>query len=532
MSTAGGPTGPEYLESGTGSRVSPETRADNRKRLLLLGAVAGALAIGGTAAWAATSFLATGAQPAEALPAGTVGYVSIDLDPSGSQKVEAIRMLRKFPAFRDHIGLDTDDDIRERIFDEVVMAGECEGLDYQADVAPWLGSRAAIAAVDTGGDLPAPVLVVQVTDGDKAEAGLDTLRETCPVVADRAEERMPDGGGVVSGDWLLVGEDEAAVQKVVDATDDGSLADDADFQRWTAEAGDAGIMSMYLAPAAGRYLADVRNLMGVAPGGGTDAEVESALADFEGAAATVRFDGGALEVEIAGDAGPRAAQLASATTGGDVVATLPTDTIAAFGVGFTDGWFGALMEQLATQSGEDMTGDEMLSELASATGLDLPADAEALVGDSMALGLGAGVDIEGFVNGGLGELPAGVKVKGDPDEVERVLAKLRPRLGPDGALLETQTDGDLVAIGPNADYRGRLIEDGGLGDTAAYQDVIADTDAAAVLFVNFDADAHWLDSVAGDDPELADNVEPLSAFGATAWRDGDVSHGLLRLTTD
>ena len=123
--------GPEYLESSAGSPVERDgTSADRRKRIIALGGLVGVLALGGGAVWAATSFLGTGAQPAEALPAGTLGYVSVDLDPSGDQKVEAIQTLRKFPAFKDEINLDTDDDLRERLFEEITDSGECEGLDY------------------------------------------------------------------------------------------------------------------------------------------------------------------------------------------------------------------------------------------------------------------------------------------------------------------------------------------------------------------------------------------------------------------
>src|SRR5688500_4470464 len=133
--TPPGPGGPEFLESSAGSPVVSEERSsDNRKRLLALGALVGVLAVGGGAVWAASSFLGTGAQPAEAMPAGTLGYISIDLDPSGGQKIEAIQTLRKFPAFKEHIGLETDDDLREKLFEEIVKSGECEGLDYAKDV--------------------------------------------------------------------------------------------------------------------------------------------------------------------------------------------------------------------------------------------------------------------------------------------------------------------------------------------------------------------------------------------------------------
>ena len=125
------PGGPEYLDGSGPVGTAPDNDQgnDNRKRLIAVGAlvVGGALVAGG--AWAATSFFATGSQPAEALPDSTVAYFSVDLDPSGGQKIEAIKTLRKFPGFTDQIDLETDDDLRERFFEEITKSGECEGLD-------------------------------------------------------------------------------------------------------------------------------------------------------------------------------------------------------------------------------------------------------------------------------------------------------------------------------------------------------------------------------------------------------------------
>jgi hypothetical protein len=54
-----------------------------------------------------------------------------------------------------------------------------------------------------------------------------------------------------------------------------------------------------------------------------------------------------------------------------------------------------------------------------------------------------------------------------------------------------------------------------------------------VLFVDFDADDNWLARLAGEeDPEMAENIEPLSAFGVTGWLEDGVSHSVVRLTTD
>ena len=57
-------------------------------------------------------------------------------------------------------------------------------------------------------------------------------------------------------------------------------------------------------------------------------------------------------------------------------------------------------------------------------------------------------------------------------------------------------------------------------------------DAQAVVFVSFDADDDWLARVTREMPEVSENLEPLSAFGASGWIDGDVVHGKLKLTTD
>ena len=56
--------------------------------------------------------------------------------------------------------------------------------------------------------------------------------------------------------------------------------------------------------------------------------------------------------------------------------------------------------------------------------------------------------------------------------------------------------------------------------------------ATSALFVGFDAGDGWVARLAGDDAEARANLEPLDALGISAWRDGDVQHGLLRLTTD
>lgn len=552
-----GPQGPEYLEHGSGSPLGHEATpraAGSRKTVLVVAGATVALLVGG-GIWAWTSFLATGPQPAEALPASTIGYASIDLDPSAAQKIEAVTMLRKFPAFKDRIGLEADDDIRKKIFEEILQAGDCEGLDYADDVEPWIGARAAVAAVDTGDEQPTPVLVLQVTDAGKADEGLTRLQD-----CGAAQDGAPSGGWAIAGEWAVIAETDKIAQGVADDGAKSSLADDADYQKWMGEVGDAGIMNLYAAPEAGQFLADNLGTMGFpfdntgssgsctatpdgtetcVEGSGTSPMVPSATTDaleeFQGMAATIRFDNGAVELEVAGDPGLSATSLYDTDRGDDVLATLPDDTAAAIGVGFDDGWFSQMVDQMVAYSDGEVTADEMMSELASSSGLDLPGDAETLAGESVALALGSDFDLEKLVNSSDGsEMPVGAKVKGDPDAIESVLDKVRDRLGPGATtFLGTSSDGDMTAIGPNPDYRSQIVGQGTLGDSSVFQDVVREAErASAILFVNFEAGDGWLVDLAGGDPTIKENLEPLGGLGISAWQEDDTAHALLRLTTN
>ena len=550
--TPGGPTGgPEYLEGSGPTQAAPGN--DNRKRLIAVGAIVAGGAVVAGGAWAATSFFATGAQPAEALPASTVAYASVDLDPSGGQKIEAIRTLRKFPAFTDEIDLQADDDLRERLFEEVLKSSACEGIDFADDVEPWLGSRAAMAAVDLGEDEPVPVGVIQVTDAGKAEDGVAKLVETCG-----AETDGDAGGWVVAGDWMIVAETAETAQQVVDAADGSTLAGDAAFEQWTGEAGDDGFMSVYVSKRVTKYLDDLggmgpMGMMGLpaspmvedgamADEDGTTSDSEQVpeglqqmIDDFDGMAATVRFDDGAVEVEYAvSNYQPDMTKFIDSTNGADMVAGLPEDTVAAFGMSLEEGWAGALLDYVERALPEESaTIDEQLAQLESQTGLALPDDLETLLGEGVTVSLGSGLDPDAVANGGPGEVPMGIRIDGDADEIQAVLDKIAAQAGPEMAELMQVTEGDGYAVLALQDgYRGQLEDGGSLGDSAAYSEVVESEKAQTVLFVNFDTDDDWLVRLTGDTPEVSDNVEPLSALGVSGWVDGDVVHGLVKVTTD
>ena len=77
-----------------------------------------------------------------------------------------------------------------------------------------------------------------------------------------------------------------------------------------------------------------------------------------------------------------------------------------------------------------------------------------------------------------------------------------------------------------------MLEDGGLGDTDAFQNVVREAEqASAVVFVNFDA-GDWLTALAEGDKQAEENLEPLQGLGFSIWTSDEGAHAMFRLTTD
>ena len=547
-----GPSGPEYLEQGGGDPVAPSSSSSGgspgrgRRTTLLAGGAVVLLAAAGAGTWAAVSFFGGGAQPAEALPAGTLAYMTVDLDPSGAQKIEALRMIEKFPAIKEELGgFDAQDDVRRKIFEEA----ECKGLSYDDDIAPWLGTSFAVAAVDAGEEQPSPVGVLELTDAGAAEDGLAKLAE-CGTEAESGSET----GFVVEGDWAIVAETEEIAQSVVDGTGDGTLADDSTYQDWMGQVGEPGVVSMYASPDVGPLLADLMaaelGAQGAsAPSSATESgalttsqepepevpeELVKAFEDFKGAAGTVRFAGSGVEVEFAASV-PEGSMMTLPTTEGatvDVVGTLPADTAVAYGAALPEGWAQSLLETLPSYGIPQEQIDQGLAQAEAQTGLSLPEDVETLLGEQFALAFGGSFDLEQLVNSGdPSGLPLGAKVRGDAEGINAVMEKL----GTSSGMPEwfgTETSGDTVSWSINPDYRQTLAGEGGLGESEVFQGVLPEADRASnLVFVDFDA-GDWLTSLSEGDQEAQDNLEPLSALGISSWLEGETTHGKLRLTTD
>lgn len=550
----------EYLDTSHGDPAAPASGGRGAKLVgfLVAGVAALALLVAG-GVWAFQSFMSQGSQPAEALPANTIAYAAIDLDPSGGQKLEAITTLRKFPAFRDNFDIRATDDLKQRIFEEIQKSAGCKNLTYATDIKPWLGDRAAVAGVDVGGDGPELVVVVQIKDRDKANAGFNKI-QNCSSSGDanqRDTTQGADGGWAFSNGWAVLAKDATTANAVVAQTAKGSLAKDATYRKWVGEAGDPGIATFYASPRAGQYLVDGLGGFGMpgdpgvseSSGSSTEpsaytsdsscdptAQLKDALQNFKGAAATLRFSDGSLEFQAATGSSTSlgGAQLSSSSLG-DLITKLPADTGAAYGMAFTDGWFTKMMTQLGLGSCGSTSSADLEQQVQDLIGLT-PADIDELTAGGVVISLGSDVDPEKLSNSDdLAGLPIAVTLKADPAKVQAALDKLNAKLAGNATLQLKAADGRVV-VGPDAAYLAHVATAGSLGGESAFRHAVPDgSKASGVLYVNFTANGNWLQRAAaklsGDDPSVRDNLAPLEGIGLESYVDGDTIKGKLRVST-
>lgn len=508
----------------------PAQPAKSRKGLALAagGAVLAVAAVGG-GVWGYQAYFGQGDQPAQALPSkGLLGYVALDLSPNGEQLLAARSTLKKFPALADQVKLDGDEDLRKTLFEKAQEDGACKDLDYDKEVAPWLGDRLGIAAMDAGkGEEPEALLVFQTTDAGKAEKAVPAVLE-CLNEDTSADSKLTSHA--FSGDWLLLGEAKGSAEKAADDAGDSSLADDEHFAEWTEAAGDPGIITGYASKLGYQrfvdWFQDDSDMK-------LPASAQKELDKFTGAGLVGRFRDGGLEVEVAARAGEGGATL------GDAVSSLPASTVAALGFAVPDGWLDKALDSygpmLEAEAG--MTRAQFESQLKSMLGLELE-DIEALVGDGVVISVDSDIDTDAIEQFDPTGIPVGLTITGDTDKIEKVIDKLRDagaKQGMPRGFVVSKVSGDSVVVSISPEYADTLADEHGLGKSGAFAKLVPNADdSATAFFLDFDANG-WLDDLmkSFDAPkDVRDNVAPLSGIGVTGWQDGDVSHGLLKVATD
>lgn len=512
---------PEYP-----AQPEPRRRRGGTVAVIASAVVVVLVAAGGFAAW--RWFAGGGPRPAEVLPASTFALVTVDLDPSGGQKVEAIKTLRKFPEFRDQVGLKPDSDPLKRLFEEAQKDGTCKDLDYQRDIKSWVGQRFGVGGVELDGKAT-PVATVQVSDADNARTGFTRFAKCAD---------MKDFGWTLTEDYIVISDSTAHAKEVVAAGKKAPLAEDADYKKWTDEAGGAGIMNAYVGPKAVDALSEelssgLKDLGGIGGTSGSSddeqfADILAGYKDFQGAGAVLRFADGGIELSVAGGGGKATR---SSTTVADHVEAMPADTALLLAFAVPPGAFKAV-----EKADPDGNSSQLLGTM---LGIDFPADVETLLGKSLSISLGGDAPADLDSISGPQDLSVGALIDGDSTKIDAVIAKLEKTAGTtlgDLQVVKSSKDGK-VALASNQAYADQLLGSGKLSDDAGFKDAVPHAkDAQAIAYVDFDGS--WGKAIVkatregggSDDKEIADNLAVLRALGMSAWTDGDVSHGLVRLS--
>lgn len=477
--------------------------------LVLTVAVVVLLGLGGGAAFAFAKLSGGGAQPETVLPASTLALARVDLDPAAGQKVAAYRLSRKFP----HSGVGTD---QGRAVGDLLRGatGRVDsGIDFDRDVRPWLGSRAALAAVPTG-DPAEPVVAIAAlacTDRDAMVAALDRVRS-------RGGATGSFGYRYRHG-YVLIGEEQATVDAASTAaaehplsgagtsTDDvAALGGDQIGVAW------ADLGAVYRAlPAADRADAE-KALPGQQPSGRyvVGLHVTDSSVEVHGRGFDLRVPAGH-------------ASLGTAPTGGSLVDGLPADGVAAGSVTGLGASVRAVWDALpADERGDDPTGP--FGDL----GIHLPDDLVGLFGSQTAVWIGADGQSGGLrartpdgavaehtattLLGSLRDSGSGDSASGDDAPAADPLGSavvVRPSGGNDLVVATDRSGADAI-VSPAHPLRDRP------GFAAVAPDA---TTAGTVVW----ADLARLVQLSGSVTSAADRADlaPLDQLGCTATAGGD-----------
>lgn len=362
---------------------------------------------------------------ANLIPAESQLYVNVYLEPSPAQRANLAALLGRLPGFGDQAALETKiDQIATNLLSQA-------GVDYAADLKPWLGNQVAVGLASVEGDPTQNegVVVFAVKDRAAAEEALPRLADSGGGGELREEDYegttlflTPDAGGYAFvGEMLALGSSEEQLRGAVDAGADRreSLADIDAFRRAMAALPPDHLASLYVDVAAAARAA------------GTPLEQVGGLSTF--AAALVAEERG---VRLAGQLPVDRSQLDPAAAAvldeSSAAATLPgwmpVDTTAAVTV------FGVSRGLQAAEEGS--------SEASSIV-------AQLRAGLGFGLGLNLDEDILPLLDGEVGVAIAGVPADGglptgqlllrpsDPAVIEATLERVRDALSGRGGEVST-----------------------------------------------------------------------------------------------
>jgi hypothetical protein len=469
-------------------------------------------------------------RAARLAPADTAVYVNVYLQPSAGQQMNLSGLIGRLPGFADEASLD------EKV-DQIVqnlLAGT--GIDYRAQLKPWLGNQAAVAVTpDLTGASPDGelVLIAEVKDREAAEQAVaDLVADAGTSVATQAYEGIEisvasDAAYAFVDDMLVIGADTTAVEAVIDVSRGAdALADRADFRDTMTD-----LPADHLAAAFLDLAALARS---------ADAEEQLEAVSTAGAVLVAERDGvrlsGSAPFDRDGATPSARAGFALGSEPSSLVDWMPSDTLAEVVVfGLRQTLEDAEAAAAGTPDGEELLGalDTFRAIAAFGLGIDIDADLLPLLDREVAIAF------SGFA----GDRPSGQLLlrPDDPAAAEASLARIVERLGRIGAETTTEDIGDVtvtVLVLPEIGELAYTVSGGivvfglgagdvvaaiearetgtSLGQSQAYRDTfdLAGTRAGNEGWVNVGALVGLMDP-AELDGDARDILERIGTFGFT-----------------
>jgi hypothetical protein len=461
-----------------------------------------AAAAGGFAAWSALG--GGGPQPEDVLPASTIAFAKVDLDPSAGQKVELFKLLQKFPEAAQLQG--TDKDFGDWLVRRLVESdASTTGIEFGRDIKPWLGKRFAVAGVP-GPDAKEPVdglVVLQETDEKAATASLEKIRRTPG--ASKLDYAFQDGYVVISPGSTT------AARAAVKAGQAAPLAKDARFMSDIASLQSDQVVTAWAdAGAVGRLIKQQAGSLSGIPGGQFGSLVDSA---YRGSwVLGLHAANGAVELQVN-------------TRGGTPSPSTPP--IAHLNNVAPDAW-GVL-----AISGMDQRVDSMWKQLAAVPayksairqaegelGLDLPGDLKTLLGSELELSIGGNISQQPLI--------VAAATSKDPAAAQKLLNRLLQRAGaPPNVVAERIGEPYTLYVGSSQDAVD-TAGDNSFTANVLYDEAVADP-ATAEVIVFVDMTQVW--KTMGDKLITASDKEAahIAAIGFSGRHQGGDSANTLRI---
>jgi Protein of unknown function (DUF3352) len=309
-----------------------------KARLALLATVALASL---AAAGCGDSGSGSGSDPAGLAPPSAPLYVEATLQPKGELKTNVEDLARTIAGV---------DDLGELIVEELESSADDDGeeLDYEKEVAPWLGGKAGMYFQKYDGeDFRGYGVAVQTTDTDATQAFIDKQSAS-------GDEEVRDGSyeGVdfkvgdedettvgLIGDFIALAEDEGQFKLMVDASNGDALADADDFSETFDAAADGSVADVFV---------DVGALINQS-GGTIDPEakqfLDSAGIDPNEATAVASLIPGSdqVEIEFSTDLGGENPPTGDASS---LLSSLPANSVAALATADFGARIGEAIDQI------------------------------------------------------------------------------------------------------------------------------------------------------------------------------------------